>query len=80
MRATHPGADGGGGGPGGPDPPFLTSPSFEIFSAVYFLNGFPSFYNMLNLDPPSNFFLDLPLLTSMLTLSKSLTKSLPTCH
>ena len=41
------GADGGGGGggPGGLDPhPLLTRPSFENFSTVHFLSGFPSLY------------------------------------
>ena len=46
------------GGPGDPDPPpFLTRPSFNlIFNTVHFLSGFPSFYKILTLDPPSKFF------------------------
>ena len=53
------GADEGGGGVQGirtPPPPFLTRPSFNIFKTVHFLSGFPSFYKILTLDPPSKFF------------------------
>ena len=48
----------GGGGPGGPNPPLFDQ---AFLNAVHCLNGFPSFYNILTLDPPSKIFLDLPL-------------------
>ena len=45
--------------PGGLPPatpsPFLTRPSFAIYSFEWF----PSFYKMLTLDPPSKIFFDL---------------------
>ena len=64
------GADGGGGGPGGPDPPppppFDQGLPLQIFSAVYFLNRFASFYKVLTLDPLSIFFWVCPWLYTQL--------------
>ena len=55
MKVAIPnqGLTGGGGGGGGPPP--LPGLPLQIFNAVHFLSGFPSFCKILTLDPPSKF-------------------------
>ena len=62
LSNADPGADGGGGGGGGgsrPPPPLFDHAGLplQMFNVVHSLNGFPSLYEILTLDPPpSNFF------------------------